>query len=150
LLSAQRQLQQLNAVLEQEIAERLRVQEKLLQVALNNPLTGLPNRTLLVQRLQEVLNRAQQRSEFLFVLLLLDCDWFKVINNSLGHPVGDQLLAATARRLESHLRPGNTLARLGGDEFAILLNDIASLDQAIHISFRVRRRIKHSRKTMKT
>jgi diguanylate cyclase (GGDEF)-like protein len=145
LLSTQKQLQQLNAELEQrvfqrtvqleqEIAERLRVQEKLLQVALNDPLTGLPNRTLLVQRLQEVLSRAQQRSEFLFVLLLLDCDRFKVINNSLGHPVGDQLLVAVARRLESHLRPGNTLARLGGDEFAILLDDIESLDQAIRLT----------------
>ncbi len=145
LLFTQKQLQQLNAELEQrvfqrtaqleqEIAERLRVQEKLLHVALNDPLTGLPNRALLIQRLQEVLNRAQQRADFLFAVLLLDCDRFKIINNSLGHPVGDQLLVAVARRLESHLRPGITLARLGGDEFVILLDDIESLDQAIRLT----------------
>jgi diguanylate cyclase (GGDEF)-like protein len=145
LLSTKKQLQQLNAELEQrvfqrtaqleqEIAGRLQAQEKLLHIALNDPLTGLPNRAFLIERLQEVLNRAQQHSDYLFAVLLLDCDRFKVINNSLGHPIGDQLLVAVARRLESYLRPGNTLARIGGDEFGILLEEVESLDEAIHLA----------------
>jgi diguanylate cyclase (GGDEF)-like protein len=148
LISAKRQLQKLNAELEQrvfqrtaqlehEIAERLLAQEKLLHIALNDSLTGLPNRALFIERLQEVLNRAQQHSDYLFAVLLLDCDRFKVINNSLGHPTGDQLLVAFARRLESHLHPGNTLARIGGDEFAVLLEEIESLQDAIHLAEKV-------------
>lgn len=145
LVSVKRQLQQLNTELEQrvfqrtaqlehEISERLRAQEKLLHIALNDSLTGLPNRALFVERLQEVLNRAHQHSNYLFAVLLLDCDRFKVINNSLGHPTGDQLLVAFARRLESHLLPSNTLARIGGDEFAILLEEIGSVQDAIHLA----------------
>jgi diguanylate cyclase (GGDEF)-like protein len=145
LLSTQRQLQQLNieleqrvfqrtAQLQQEIIERLRAQEQLLHLALHDPLTGLPNRTFLIKRLQEVLNRAQQRPEYLFAVLFLDCDRFQMINSSLGHPTGDQLLVAVARRLESCLHPGNTIARLGGDEFVIVLEEIESLADAIHLA----------------
>jgi diguanylate cyclase (GGDEF)-like protein len=145
LLSTQRQLQQLNieleqrvfqrtAQLQQEIIERLRAQEQLLHLALHDPLTGLPNRTFLIKRLQEVLNRAQQRPDYLFAVLFLDCDRFQMINSSLGHPTGDQLLVAVARRLESCLYPGNTIARLGGDEFVIVLEEIESLADAIHLA----------------
>ncbi len=144
LLSAQRQLQQLNteleervfqrtAQLQQEIVERLRAQERLLHLALHDPLTGLPNRTLLIERLQEVLSHAQQHPDYLFAVLFLDCDRFQSINSSLGHTVGDQLLVAVARRLESRLHPGNTIARLGGDEFVIVLEEIESLADAIHL-----------------
>jgi diguanylate cyclase (GGDEF)-like protein len=145
LLSAQRQLQQLNteleqrvfqrtAQLQQEIVERLRAQEQLLHLALHDPLTGLPNRTFLIKRLQEVLTRTQQRPDYLFAVLFLDCDRFQTINSSLGHPTGDQLLVAVARRLESRLHPGNTIARLGGDEFVIVLEEIESLEDAIHLA----------------
>lgn len=145
LLSAQRQLRQLNteleqrvfqrtAQLQQEIVERLRAQEQLLHLALHDPLTGLPNRTFLIKRLQEVLTRTQQRPDYLFAVLFLDCDRFQTINSSLGHPTGDQLLVAVARRLESRLHPGNTIARLGGDEFVIVLEEIESLEDAIHLA----------------
>ncbi len=144
LISTKRQLQGLNIELEQrvfqrtaqlehEIAERIRAQENLLHSALNDSLTGLPNRALFIERLQEVLNRSHQHSDYLFAVLLLDCDRFKVINNSLGHPTGDQLLVAFARRLEAHLHPSNTLARIGGDEFAILLEEVESSQDAIDL-----------------
>jgi diguanylate cyclase (GGDEF)-like protein len=145
LLSTKRQLQQLNteleqrvfqrtAQLQQEIVERLRVQEQLLHLALHDPLTGLPNRTLLIKRLQEVLSRAQQHSGYLFAVLLLDCDRFQSINNSLGHGVGDQLLVEVSRRIELHVHPSSTIARLGGDEFVILLEEIEHLQEAIHLA----------------
>jgi diguanylate cyclase (GGDEF)-like protein len=145
LLSTKRQLQQLNAELEQrvfqrtaqlqqEIVERLRVQEQLLHLALHDPLTGLPNRTLLIRRLQEVLGRAQQHPGYLFAVLLLDCDRFQSINNSLGHVVGDQLLVEVSRRLELHVHPGNMISRIGGDEFAILLEEIENLEEATHLA----------------
>jgi diguanylate cyclase (GGDEF)-like protein len=145
LLSTKRQLQQLNAELEQrvfqrtaqlqqEIVERLRTQEQLLHLALHDPLTGLPNRTLLIKRLQEVLGRAQQHPGYLFAVLLLDCDRFKAINSSLGHGVGDQLLVEVSRRLALHVHPGNTISRLGGDEFVILLEEIENLEEATHLA----------------
>lgn len=145
LLSTKRQLQQLNgeleqrvfqrtAQLQQEIVERLRAQEQLLHLALHDPLTGLPNRALLIKRIQEVLSRAHQHSGYLFAVLLLDCDRFQSINNSLGHGVGDQLLVEVSRRLELHVRPGNTISRIGGDEFAILLEKIENPQDAIHLA----------------
>jgi diguanylate cyclase (GGDEF)-like protein len=145
LLSTKRLLQQLNteleqrvfqrtAQLQQEIIERLRVQEQLLHLALHDPLTRLPNRTLLIKRLQEVLSRAQQNPGYLFAVLLLDCDRFQSINNSLGHGVGDQLLVEVSRRLELHMQPGNTISRVGGDEFAILLEKVEDLQAAIHLA----------------
>jgi diguanylate cyclase (GGDEF)-like protein len=149
LLSTKRQLQQLNAQLEQrvfqrtaqlqqEIIERLRTQEQLLNLALQDQLTGLPNRALLIKRLQEVLSRAQQHPDYLFAVLLLDCDRFQIINNSLGHLVGDQLLVEVARRLELHLRPGNTISRIGGDEFVILLEKIENVQEAIQLAERLK------------
>jgi diguanylate cyclase (GGDEF)-like protein len=123
-------VRQRTAQLEKEIIERQRVQDQLLHVALHDALTGLPNRAWYMRQLGQVLDRSRQHEHYQFAVLLLDCDRFKLINDSLGHSVGDQLLIAIARRLESCVRPANTLARLGGDEFTILLEEIHDLNDA--------------------
>jgi diguanylate cyclase (GGDEF)-like protein/PAS domain S-box-containing protein len=103
-----------------DITERKAHQEELKVRATHDPLTGLPNRILLVERIEEALEEASRQSGTAAVLLL-DLDRFKEINEALGHGVGDTLLKVVAKRLAEPLRPGDTLARLGGDEFAVLL-----------------------------
>lgn len=113
-------------------------------------LTGLPNRTLFVDRLARSVERAKRRKGSLFAVLFLDLDRFKVVNDSLGHMIGDQLLIAIARRLESCLRAGDTvarlgsdrlLARLGGDEFTILLDDIRDVSEATRVADRIQKEL---------
>ena len=145
LRAAQKEIRQLNteleqrvrqrtAQLEQEIAERLQAQERLLHLALYDMLTGLPNRTWFMKRLEQLLPQVNQQSSYQFAVLFLDCDRFQAVNDSLGHLVGDQLLVSIARRIELCLRPGTTLCRLGGDEFAILLQDLEHTSEAINIA----------------
>ncbi len=128
LKSAQREILKLNTQLEERVKERTEQLElanaQLLKMALYDHLTGLPNRALFLERLEQALNRAKVDSVYQFAVLFLDCDRFKVVNDSLGHLVGDELLIAVARRLEASLSQNHTLCRLGGDEFAILLTDI--------------------------
>jgi diguanylate cyclase (GGDEF)-like protein/PAS domain S-box-containing protein len=103
-----------------------------------DPLTGLGNRAVFVERLGRRLEEfKQRRSSSQFATLYLDLDRFKIVNDSLGHLVGDELLTEVSRRLESCLRQGDALARLGGDEFAILLNEISDANQANAIAFRI-------------
>ena len=103
-----------------------------------DPLTGLGNRAVFVEGLGRRLeDLKRRRSTQLFAALYLDLDRFKVVNDSLGHLVGDELLIAVSRRLESCLRPGDAIARLGGDEFAILLNELSDVNQANAIAFRI-------------
>lgn len=123
--------------LEHEIAERQRAQDRLLHLALHDSLTGLPNRAWFMKRVGQVLEQTRQQTRALFAVLLLDCDRFKVVNDSLGHLAGDQLLVAVARRIETCLTPGTTLARLGGDEFTILIDDVTSLEEAIGVAERI-------------
>ncbi len=120
---------------------RSRAAARLAHQALHDPLTGLPNRTLLAEHLQAALARATRRQEPV-VLLYLDLDDFKVVNDSLGHRAGDQLLLAVARRLRECLRPGDTTARLGGDEFTVLLADLTSTHEAIEVAERLRERLR--------
>ncbi len=110
--------------------------EQLTRQAFRDPLTNLPNRALFMDRLTHGLTRAQRRHEHLAVLFL-DLDRFKVVNDTLGHSVGDQLLVEVSRRLTSALRPGDTVARLGGDEFGILLEDVADAETAEAVALRV-------------
>ena len=107
-----------------DITDRKQMQEQMLEGALlYDSLTALPNRTLFMDRLEHALRR-QERSNKSFAVLFLDLDRFKVINDSLGHNVGDQLLIETAQRLQACVRTHDTVARLGGDEFALLLDDV--------------------------
>ena len=131
------QLEAANRELEREVNERKRAEKRLLYMAFHDKLTGLPNRALLMNRLAEALKRAKHEQDYCFAVLFLDCDRFKVVNDSLGHLVGDQLLIAVARRLESCLRSVDTIARLGGDEFAIILENIEQISDAATVAERI-------------
>lgn len=117
-----------------DISDRKRMEEQLLHDAFHDGLTQLPNRALFIDRLEYALRRSRQRWDYRCAVIVLDLDRFKVINDSLGHLVGDRLLSAIARRLEGCLRPSDTLARLGGDEFTILLDDIPNATAATDIA----------------
>lgn len=119
-----------------DITERMQVQERLQYLAHHDDLTRLPNRVLFLDRLSQALIRAHFHHRILAVLFL-DLDHFKNINDSLGHNVGDQFLEATAVRLTSCVREGDTVARLGGDEFAVLLEDIAQVEDISMVARKV-------------
>lgn len=126
-----RQLEIANRELYREILERKVLQTQLLELATHDALTGLPNRTLFVDRVKQALDALKSDPAAQFAVLFLDCDRFKVVNDSLGHFVGDQLLVAIARRLAASLQPTAMLARLGGDEFTVLLTEVADVDKVI-------------------
>jgi len=120
-----------------DITERKRAEERLSHGALHDALTGLPNRALLFDRLDRAVQRARRHRDGHYAVLHLDLDRFKVVNDSLGYMHGDELLIAMARRLESCLKPGDTLARLGGDEFAVLIDDMGSAREANAVAERI-------------
>jgi diguanylate cyclase (GGDEF)-like protein/PAS domain S-box-containing protein len=122
-----------------DVTQRRKVQAKLLQAAFYDPLTGLPNRALFKDRLEVAFARATGREAARFAVLFLDLDRFKLVNDSLGHRAGDELLVQIARRLESCRRAGDTVARLGGDEFTLLVEGTATEDEAIAVAERVHR-----------
>lgn len=125
----------------QDITDRKRAEERLVHDAFHDGLTGLPNRALFLDHLKLALARRRRKEYALYSVLFLDLDRFKIINDSLGHLIGDQLLKAVASKLQSCLRPGDTIARLGGDEFTILLEDLKSNDEAIYIADRIQREL---------
>ncbi|MEG4797546.1 EAL domain-containing protein [Microcoleus sp. LAD1_D1] len=124
-----------------DITQRKLAEEQLLHDAFHDALTGLPNRSLFTDRLEHALRMAKRRKDYLFAVLFLDLDRFKVVNDSLGHAIGDQLLVSIARRLEACLRAGDTVARLGGDEFVLLLEDIEGINEATTIVNRLQKKI---------
>jgi diguanylate cyclase (GGDEF)-like protein len=134
------ELSESNKLLKREISDRQRAEAQLLHIAFHDALTGLPNRTLFMERLGQTLERAKGRED-LFAVLFLDLDRFKVVNDSLGHTIGDQLLIAFAGRLQTYLRSGDILARLGGDEFAILIEEMKSINDAIHLAERLQQEL---------
>ncbi|HKV11256.1 MAG TPA: EAL domain-containing protein [Thermoanaerobaculia bacterium] len=122
-----------------DITARKAAEERLLHDAFHDPLTGLPNRALFMDRLGMAIAHAKRRLSYTFAVLFIDLDRFKNVNDSLGHSAGDELLMAVARRLESCLRPGDTVARLGGDEFTILLDEVSDVDHAVQVAQRMHR-----------
>jgi diguanylate cyclase (GGDEF)-like protein/PAS domain S-box-containing protein len=120
-----------------DITDRKRAEEQLIHDAFHDALTGLPNRALFMDRLSLAVERAKRSQDHLFAVLFLDLDRFKLVNDSLGHTLGDQLLITVARRLKTCLRTVDTAARLGGDEFVILLDDIEDAGSATRVAERV-------------
>src|SRR2546425_10472853 len=125
----------------QDITDRKRAEAQLVHDAFHDGLTGLPNRALFIDHLKLAVARRRRKEYALFSVLFLDLDRFKVVNDSLGHLVGDQLLKAVACKLQTCLRPGDTIARLGGDEFTILLEDIKSDNEAVYVAERIQREL---------
>lgn len=117
--------------------DRRATEDEIRHRAVHDPLTGLPNRVLLEDRLGHALAGARRRGETI-ALLFLDLDHFKLINDSLGHQAGDQVLVAVATQLQRTLRTSETVARLGGDEFALLIEQIHGAEDAIAVAERIR------------
>lgn len=130
-------LQSMNQKLILEISERKRVEKQLRHNAYHDILTGLSNRTLLMEHLKEQVIRAQSEPNYLFAVLFLDMDRFKVVNDSIGHTLGDELLIAIAQRLRECVDKKYLITRLGGDEFAIVLKDIQGVQDAICLAEKI-------------
>jgi diguanylate cyclase (GGDEF)-like protein/PAS domain S-box-containing protein len=119
-----------------DITQRKQSDMMLTHMALHDSLTGLPNRTLALDRLALALARTE-RHPYSVAVLFLDLDRFKVINDSLGHNVGDELLVSVASRLREAVRPSDTVARIGGDEFVVVCEDIGDVEDAARIAERI-------------
>lgn len=128
--------------LRQEINERQRVQQQLIHDALHDSLTGLPNRNLLIERIEFTIAHAKRNPDYKYGILFIDLDRFKVINDSLGHSIGDQLLIAVSNLLQECVRENDLVARLGGDEFVILLDGIKSIQDATSIGERIQQKMR--------
>jgi diguanylate cyclase (GGDEF)-like protein/PAS domain S-box-containing protein len=123
------------------ITQRKQAEKQLLQSAFYDALTGLANRVLFMERLKHALEQSKQQENYLFAVLFLDLDRFKVINDSLGHIKGDQFLLVTANRLLKCIRSTDTAARIGGDEFTILLDGIQDVSDAIKVAGRIQQEL---------
>ncbi len=124
-----------------DITERNQAEEKLRHYALHDTLTNLPNRVQFMNHLKQAVERAEGNNFAKFAVLFLDLDRFKVINDSLGHAIGDKLLIAIAEKLKACVRPGDVVARLGGDEFTILLNRSGDTEEVVNIAERLQEKI---------
>jgi diguanylate cyclase (GGDEF)-like protein/PAS domain S-box-containing protein len=122
-----------------DVTAQKRQEEALSHLAYYDALTGLPNRSLFMDRLGQTMKRTRRRKYKGFAVIFLDLDRFKNVNDSLGHGCGDQLLVGFARRVEQTIRPGDTVARLGGDEFTILLEEIKDSNDIARVAERIRK-----------
>jgi len=129
------------AWIERDVTGRRHVERMISHLAFHDPLTGLANRTLLRDRLQNSLERTR-RNGGLVAAIYFDLDDFKLVNDRFGHPAGDRLLQLVATRLQSLLRPEDTLARLGGDEFVVVSDRVPSLEAAMAIADRLDRALR--------
>jgi diguanylate cyclase (GGDEF)-like protein/PAS domain S-box-containing protein len=130
------------AVALEDVTERKHGEERLRYRTFHDALTGLPNRALCLDRITRAIERARRRANYIYALLFLDLDRFKVINDSLGHLAGDALLRRVADRLRREVRQLDTVARVGGDEFVVLLEEIASPGDALRIVKAIRERLR--------
>ena len=126
-----------NRQLRGQIGERERAEERLTYQAMHDSLTGLPNRTRLLDRMQRAMAAYQRNPERCFAVLFLDLDRFKVVNDSAGHLVGDELLKQASRSIATAVRLPDTVARLGGDEFAVLVEEISGPSDASEVAGRI-------------
>ena len=123
--------------LTQEREDRIEAARKKLEIVCQDLLTGLPNRVLFMERLESALHRSTIEPNYRFAVLFLDCDRFKIINNSLGYFIGDELLKAMAIRLQNNVSQDDTVARLGDDEFAIILTEIKDVTSASEVANKI-------------
>jgi diguanylate cyclase (GGDEF)-like protein len=131
------EVSRINEQLQVELKERERMEKELVHTSLHDPLTDLPNRVLFIDRVYNAVERGKRHKNYLFAVIFLDLDRFKVVNDSLGHNIGDQLLIECARRLKTCLRSEDTIARIGGDEFVILVEDVQDSTDAIRVAERI-------------
>jgi len=149
-ITERKHVQERLAKLTQELEQRVEVRTadlaeanaQLLHDAFHDKLTGLANRALFLDRLGQAVERYQRRADGGFAVLYLGSDRFKVVNDSLGHATGDQLLIELGERLKCCVRPGDTVARLGGDEFVILLEDAALVEEATRVAERIQHEVR--------
>ncbi len=125
-----------NSQLQEEVFERMQAEQRVWHIAHHDSLTGLPNRTLLHDRLQQALAQGQ-RGRHRVAVMFLDLDRFKSINDTLGHAVGDELLKHVAERLSCVVRAVDTVSRLGGDEFVIVLHEVSSPDDVVQVAEKI-------------
>ena len=125
-----------NTQLQEEVFERMQAEQRIWHVAHHDSLTGLPNRALLHDRLQQTLALAQ-RDRHRVAVMFLDLDRFKTVNDTLGHAIGDELLKHVAQRLTGVVRAVDTVSRLGGDEFVIVLHEMSSPDDAVQVAEKI-------------
>jgi len=125
-----------NAQLQDEIFERMQAEQRIWHMAHHDALTGLPNRSLLHDRLDQALTQAG-RAHHRLAVMFLDLDRFKSVNDTLGHPIGDQLLKHVAERLREAVRAVDTVSRLGGDEFVVVLHEIQNKDDAMRVAEKI-------------
>jgi diguanylate cyclase (GGDEF)-like protein len=133
----ERQVQIRTEALEDEIKQRIEAEEKLKYAASHDSLTGLANRSVFIDLLNHAIACRKRKPSMQFALLFLDLDRFKVVNDSLGHHAGDQLLKIVARELQNFTREKDTVARLGGDEFVILIEDLEDTKEAFYVAERI-------------
>ena len=127
----------------EDVSDRKLVEDELTHRAVHDALTGLPNRQLLMDRLGVALARARREPSVGVTVVFIDLDDFKVVNDSFGHPVGDELLTEVARRLSATVRPADTVARYGGDEFVVVaVGDVAGPEEATGLGERLARELK--------
>ena len=124
-----------------DINERKQAVEILRHHAFHDPLTNLPNRALFSEHLQQAVTQAKSNENYTFAVLFLDLDRFKLVNDTLGHKMGDELLCAVAQRVQVCIRVGDTIARLGGDEFAILVNNVQDIEQVQDVAERIKQEL---------
>jgi len=122
---------------QREIEERRRAEERIIYNAFHDRLTGLPNRALFLDRLEEAIKRAKRRDDYSFGVILMGLDRFKAAKDSLGHSIGEQILVQVARDLKAFMRSADTVARLGGDEFCVLVHDVKNVRNAMQIARRI-------------
>jgi diguanylate cyclase (GGDEF)-like protein/PAS domain S-box-containing protein len=125
-----------------DITELKEAERQIYHQAFHDTLTGLPNRALFMEHLNMAVKRAKRRDQYRFAVLYLDIDRFKLVNDSLGHSVGDRLISAFADRIQESLRDIDTLGRFGGDEFVILLEDIENSEYASGVADRLQQELK--------